>query len=304
MDRVKQVFQQISTDDEVIKVITNHSLRVMYFSNKLARKVGCYSEEFRLAALFHDIGKIGVHRDILLKQQKLTELEYIVVQSHSHIGNTIIRKAVGKQQAARFVRDHHERWDGKGYPRGLKGDQITLEGRIINICDAFDTMTNERRTYKQQTMDYKEAFAELKRCEWKQFDGALVDTFIQMMEELDLPNAELWYNDPELMRVVFEPDRVEDWSEITAEIREFNDTPYAGDSPDRPGLQQQVDDLRSELEQQQKMLQKRTTEIHSLQDQMIELKQSMQVRQGYMQRMNRFIDEQEKSGTSKKRRRS
>jgi putative nucleotidyltransferase with HDIG domain len=205
MEQIKKLFSQISKDDEVIKVITNHSLRVMYLSNKLAKKMGCYSQDFRLAALLHDIGKIGLNRSILFKKEKLNDLEYTVIQSHSHIGNTILRKQLDLPKAAGFVRDHHERWDGKGYPRGLKGDHISTEGRIIGICDAFDTMINERRTYRQETMSINKAFEELRSCSWKQFDGDLVDIFIDIIQKMNLLNPELWYKDPQLMKAFFEP---------------------------------------------------------------------------------------------------
>lgn len=205
MEQIKKLFNQISKDDEVIKVITNHSLRVMYLSNKLAVQAGCYCEDFRIAALLHDIGKIGLNRSILFKEGKLNDLEFTVIQSHSHIGNIILRKELGLPKAARYVRDHHERWDGKGYPRELKGVDISMEGRIINICDSFDTMTNERRTYQQKTMSFKEAFEELRSCSWKQFDGNLVDQFIKLIQKMNLPEPELWYQNPQLMKALFEP---------------------------------------------------------------------------------------------------
>lgn len=217
MEQIKNLFKQISSDDEVIKVITNHSLRVMYMANKLAKAVGVYCEDLRIAALLHDIGKIGVNRNILFKQDRLTDLEYTVIQSHCHIGNSILRKQLGLTKAAKFLRDHHERWDGRGYPRGLIGDQISVEGRIINICDSFDTMTLEKRTYKQLTMSFDEAYDELRNCSWKQFDGKLVDQFISLMKGLELPNVNLWYNNPEIMKAIFEPE-----SSFKLELRGLN----------------------------------------------------------------------------------
>lgn len=187
----ESLFYQIAQDNEVIKEFKFHSLRVMYLASMLGKKSGCYDEDLRVAALLHDIGKMGLSKDILLKPGKLTELEYIIVQSHCHIGNTIVRKKLGMDRAANFVRDHHERWDGNGYPRKLSAHEISVQGRIIGICDAFDTMTIDRRNYQQNTLTFDEAFEELRKCSWKQFDGDLVESFIEMMREITLP--EIWY---------------------------------------------------------------------------------------------------------------
>jgi|SRR5690625_270165 len=184
----ESLFYDVAQDNEVIKIFKYHSIRVMFLASALAKRVGCYDEEMRVAALLHDIGKIGISKHILLKKEKLTDLEYTLIQSHSHVGNTIVRKHFGLIHAATFIRDHHERWDGKGYPRGLKGEEISIQGRIISICDAFDTMTVDRRTYKNNPFSYEKAFQELERCAWSQFDGSLVDKFIKMMDEVKVPD--------------------------------------------------------------------------------------------------------------------
>lgn len=145
------------------------------------------------------MGKIGLSKDILLKPTKLDALEYQIIQAHSVIGNNILRKTLNLPRAAIFVRDHHERWDGNGYPRGLKGNEISIQGRIIGICDAFDTMTIDRRHYSLQTLTYKEAFIELERCAWSQFDGDLVAKFKLLIDDLALPSSEKWAEDEFLM---------------------------------------------------------------------------------------------------------
>src|SRR5690625_6840286 len=99
----------------------------MVLASALAKRVGFYNEDLRLAALLHDIGKVGISKRILLKTEKLTDLEYTIIQSHSHIGNVIVRQHLGLTQVAEFIRDHHERWDGKGYPRRLLGDEISIQ---------------------------------------------------------------------------------------------------------------------------------------------------------------------------------
>jgi|GEM_PF-4953590 len=183
----ENLFYEIAQDNEVIRIFKYHSLRVMFLASALAKKAGCYDEDLRLAALLHDIGKVGISKKILLKQDKLTDLEYTIVQSHSHIGNVIVRKHLGLTRTAQFIRDHHERWDGNGYPRRLVGDEITIQGRIIAICDSFDTMTVDRRIYRKAPLSYKNAFDELERCAWTQFDGNLVQIFINMMDEVTIP---------------------------------------------------------------------------------------------------------------------
>lgn len=175
------VFEKIGQNDSVIQMIKDHSIRVMNLSTKLAEMVGVNDYDMKLASLLHDIGKIGVSKEILLKPSKLNELEFTVMKSHSHIGNLIVRNVMNNPKAAAYIRDHHERWDGKGYPRGIKDNEISIQGRIINICDAFDTMTKEQRVYKNRNLRTEEALEELNNCSWKQFDGDLVKYFIDMI---------------------------------------------------------------------------------------------------------------------------
>ncbi|MBM7571597.1 HD-GYP domain-containing protein [Aquibacillus albus] len=186
------LFEHITQDNEVIKEFKHHSLRVMYLSTILAKQVGQYDEDLRVASLLHDIGKMGITSQILFKEGRLSSLEKTIIQSHSHVGNLIIRKELGKTRAAKFVRDHHENWDGTGYPRGITGEEISIQGRIIRICDSFDVMTYDTRNYKQTTMTYDKAFQELKECSWQQFDGNLVEAFITVLSEIELPDS--WYH--------------------------------------------------------------------------------------------------------------
>ncbi|WP_053218263.1 HD-GYP domain-containing protein [Virgibacillus senegalensis] len=188
----ESLFDNIAQDNEVLQLFKHHSLRVMYLSTLLAKKIGCYDEDLRIAAFLHDIGKMGIAKEILLKPGKLTTMEKTIVESHSHIGNVIVRKELGKLRPARFIRDHHEDWKGTGYPRGLIGEDISIQGRIIRICDSFDTMTYDMRNYKKQKMSHQQAFDELRRCSWSQFDGNLVEEFISLLQELELP--ENWYD--------------------------------------------------------------------------------------------------------------
>jgi putative nucleotidyltransferase with HDIG domain len=189
----ESLFEDIAQDNEVLQIFKHHSLRVMYLSSVLAKRVGCYDDDLKVASFLHDIGKVGIAKEILLKPGKLSTIEKTIVESHSHIGNTIVRKELGRTRAAEFIRDHHEDWKGTGYPRRLMGEEISIQGRIIRICDSFDTMTYDLRNYNLNKMSHEEAFEELRRCSWVQFDGNLVETFIQLLTELEISDS--WYND-------------------------------------------------------------------------------------------------------------
>lgn len=200
------LFYRIAQSNLVLKEFKGHSLRVMHLATLLGKQINSYDEDLRIAALLHDIGKTGISAEILLKPDKLNELEYTVVQSHCHIGNTIVRKYLHMCRAASFIRDHHERWDGTGYPRALIGEEITYQGRMIAICDAFDAMTLDSRNYRGSTYSYEEGYEELIRCSWKQFDGDLVHRFITMMKKIQLPHN--WYQNEQIVGQIHAKDDV------------------------------------------------------------------------------------------------
>jgi putative nucleotidyltransferase with HDIG domain len=193
----ESLFDDIAQDNEVLREFKHHSLRVMYLSSLLAKKVNYYDEDLRTASLLHDIGKIGISKEILMKPGKLNSLEKTIIESHCHVGNRIVRKELGKTRAAEFVRDHHENWDGTGYPRQLIGEEISVQGRIIRISDSFDTMTYDVRNYSRAKMSSHDAFQELRRCSWIQFDGNLVEELISLLIKIKLP--EFWYDDKKFM---------------------------------------------------------------------------------------------------------
>ena len=137
-------------------------------------------DELKIAADLHDIGKIGISEDILLKQGKLTDEEYRIMKTHSEKGYRIINATSELQSIAKAVLYHHERWDGTGYPMGLKGEQIPIISRIISVCDAFDVMTNDR-IYKK-AISKEDAIAEVKRCSGTQFDPKVVESFLKCFD--------------------------------------------------------------------------------------------------------------------------
>ena len=128
------------------------------------------------AGYFHDIGKIAIPSKILNKNGKFTEEEYDQVKRHSEAGYQILKSVEEYSSMAEYVLCHHERWDGKGYPRKLKGTEIPLISRIISVADSFEAMTGQR-LYKD-ALDKQEAISELKKNSGTQFDAEIVEIFI------------------------------------------------------------------------------------------------------------------------------
>ncbi|WP_060205717.1 HD-GYP domain-containing protein [Sporosarcina koreensis] len=142
----------------------------------------------RWGSYFHDIGKLAIPLEILNKPGKLTSDEWETMKSHSLIGAAIMRDHPVEwlKDAAFIVEQHHERYDGKGYPYGLKGDEISIEAAIVSVVDAYDAMTTER-VYKR-TLTMEEAFVELKMGKGTQFHPDVVDRFIEYFRERNLPD--------------------------------------------------------------------------------------------------------------------
>ncbi|MCD6309996.1 MAG: GAF domain-containing protein [Candidatus Eremiobacteraeota bacterium] len=140
---------------------------------------------FRYALVLHDVGKIGVPDSILSKPGPLTEEEREVIEMHPEAGAKIISPVKFLKQAVDMVRYHQERWDGGGYPRGLKGEEIPLVARIIAVADAFDAITSDRPYRKGRDIDY--AVAEIKRNSGTQFDPEVVDAFISAINKNLIP---------------------------------------------------------------------------------------------------------------------
>ena len=161
-----------------------HSQRLARMAVGLSDRVGLpghRKNDLRLLAQFHDIGKIGISDKILLKPGVLTSEERKEIERHSEIGHRIATVIPELQPVAEFILKHHERWDGQGYPLGLKGELIPIEDRILAIVDAFDAMTSDRPYRKAMTTD--EAFVELRKCQGTQFDPTLVELFLAMSAE-------------------------------------------------------------------------------------------------------------------------
>jgi diguanylate cyclase (GGDEF)-like protein/putative nucleotidyltransferase with HDIG domain len=157
-----------------------HSKAVSRYATELAAAVG-YTREgikrIRAAALLHDIGKLSIPDSILTKKGPLNDNEWEMVKHHPEMGVGILKYIVGLRGCIDAVLNHHEHYDGGGYPRGLKGEDIPRDARIMSIADAYDAMTSER-SYKEGRMSNEQALRELKRYAGTQFDPELVDVFI------------------------------------------------------------------------------------------------------------------------------
>lgn len=163
------------------KYTSGHSQRVAKISLKIGQMVELNEERVKLlelAALFHDIGKIGVPDEILHKPDKLTDSEFEMIKLHPSIGFTILKDIGFLEDALPIILHHHEKYNGHGYPTGLEKDQIPFESRIIAIADTYDAMTSDRPYRKGLTHD--DAILEIKRSVGSQFDGKIVDAFLRI----------------------------------------------------------------------------------------------------------------------------
>jgi putative nucleotidyltransferase with HDIG domain len=161
-----------------------HSERVVTYSLRLGREYGLNSEEMKsleFGSLLHDIGKIGVPDSILRKPAKLTEEEWVRMREHPLHGQQILRGIEFLQGAARVVAQHHERWDGTGYPLGLRKEDIDICARIFAVADAFDAITSDR-VYRRGK-PYEAASQELDDWAGRQFDPKVVEAFHRVPKE-------------------------------------------------------------------------------------------------------------------------
>jgi HD-GYP domain-containing protein (c-di-GMP phosphodiesterase class II) len=164
-----------------------HLQRMSHYCAALARAYGLSSAECELilyASPMHDIGKIGIPDAILRKKGKLDEEEYNLIKTHTLIGTRILAGSNSRllQMAQEIAVTHHEKWDGSGYPKGLKGKEIPLVGRIASICDVFDSLTTERPYKKAWSVE--EALQEIEAKSGKDFDPHLVELFKKILPEI------------------------------------------------------------------------------------------------------------------------
>ncbi len=206
--RLALALKQVEMGNETIMAIartvdakdimtSQHSQRVSEYSVLIAKKYGFSEEEvdnLRNAALLHDIGKIGIPDAILNKPDRLTDEEYEKMKMHATLGADILKDFTLVEHAAEGAKYHHERYDGSGYPEGLKGDDIPLYGRIIAIADAFDAMT-ANRVYRKR-LSFAQVMKELENGRGTQFDPDLLDLFLGLLGDGDI-DVETLYADVE-----------------------------------------------------------------------------------------------------------
>lgn len=172
----------------------NHVKRVSLIAELIARQLDQdedYCRLIQVASPMHDVGKIGVSDTILLKPGKLTDEEFSLMQDHVKIGAEILSDSDSPllQMAYEIALTHHEKYNGKGYPHGLKGDAIPLSGRIVAIADVFDALTSER-PYKK-AWPIEEAVGLIEREQGEHFDPKVVQAFLQVLPEIEVISAQL-----------------------------------------------------------------------------------------------------------------
>ncbi|HWP35189.1 MAG TPA: HD domain-containing phosphohydrolase [Thermodesulfobacteriota bacterium] len=163
-----------------------HCERVTRYTVALAEAMGCSPAELKQierGAYLHDLGKIGVPDAILLKPDKLTKEEWVVMQSHAEKGYLMLKDIPFLKEAAEIVYTHQERYDGSGYPRGLKGEEIPLGSRIFAVADTLDAMTSDR-PYRR-ALPFSAAVAEIVRYSGTQFDPKVVEAFKRIVPTLE-----------------------------------------------------------------------------------------------------------------------
>lgn len=188
-DELQKIFIQSITTityavDAKDRYTKGHSVRVAQYCLALAKKLSWSKQDcmnLYYTALMHDIGKIGIPDTILNKPVKLTDEEYRLIRSHTTMGANILRPITMVPQICDGAKYHHERYDGKGYPFGLKGDDIPYVARIIGIADAYDAITSNRIYEKAQVKDY--AVNELKKGRGTQFDPYLTDVMLEILRD-------------------------------------------------------------------------------------------------------------------------
>lgn len=188
LDTQKEIAYRLGSVTEARSQETgNHIIRVAHYSRLIALKYGISNEEaeiFKIASTLHDIGKIAIPDRILLKPGKLTEEEFEIMKTHTTMGNKILlnsNKQIFKI-AARIALEHHERYDGTGYPNGIAGDEIGIYSRIVTLTDVFDALSSER-VYKKK-WEFDKIIEYIKEQSCKQFDPQIVDIFMDNIIEI------------------------------------------------------------------------------------------------------------------------
>lgn len=178
---VASLINTIEANDEYTK---GHCERVSKYAVAIASEMGFKEKDLYIiefASLLHDIGKIGIPSNILRKNSKLTDEEFLIIKEHPSIGYNIVKDIAFLKDSAQVLYEHHERIDGKGYPQGLKGDEINVLSKILTVADCYDAMTSSR-AYRTKPLNKKVAINELVINGNSQFDKNIVNAFIRVLQ--------------------------------------------------------------------------------------------------------------------------
>ena len=180
-----QIVKTLSGAIDAKDTYTNgHSTRVAEYSRAIAKRAGFNEKQqndIYMMGLLHDVGKIGIPESIINKPARLTDEEYNVIQNHPSMGARILSNITEFPKLATGARWHHERYDGKGYPDGIAGEDIPVEARMIAIADAYDAMSS-RRSYRD-VLPQDFIRGELVKGRGTQFDPVFTDVMLEMMDE-------------------------------------------------------------------------------------------------------------------------
>jgi len=187
-------------------IASGHSRRVANYACAIGNALGFPPKSQRnleLAALLHDVGKIMIGEQILGKPGKLTDQETYIIRQHPEMGERIVGEVEFLKQTKPFIRHHHERFDGRGYPDGLSGESIPLEARIIFIAEAFDSLRSDSSYHRR--LDLKEALSEIEQGAGTQFDPQILKIFIEnvkkgSMNEMGLSGGYVSFNNAQRER--------------------------------------------------------------------------------------------------------
>lgn len=202
--RLKNLHDELEHSENIIMTLAvameardpytkGHSTRVGKMAKSFASYLGFSKkeqEQLRKAGILHDIGKISLSTSLLCKKD-LTEGEIEAIKRHTLVGEEICKPLVSMREILPVIRNHHERWDGKGFPDGLKGDKIPINARILSIIDSFDAMVS-RRPYREGMSINKAVSIFMEERDYGQWDPGLVDYFLSMMENMGEDRIKEW----------------------------------------------------------------------------------------------------------------
>ncbi|MFZ4656000.1 MAG: HD-GYP domain-containing protein [Caldilineaceae bacterium] len=196
--------------------VGGHAAQVATYAVAIGQELGLPTariETLRQSALLHDIGKIAIPEAILHKPSRLTVAEYEFLKKHTDIGADFIETSHGLRHLAPFIRFHHERWDGRGYPVGLAGEAIPLEARILNVCDSVEAMASDRPYSNAKSVD--EIIKEVINCAGGQFDPVVAKAFVRIAER---EGAQLVINSARAVAAQYND---HDWNSKGANVEKF-----------------------------------------------------------------------------------